>query len=114
MAAASTGTVLQVGPSTVTVRLPEGTRNLTARVVSTLVASAGTTMADKPEAFQHAEIRASAAVADFTAAAVVVVAVRTVAAVAVIANPLNNQNFVRFPVDREIQKWRKAICGERS
>jgi hypothetical protein len=67
-------------------------------------------MADKPEAFLHAEIPASAAVVDFTA----VVAVRTVAAVAVIASPLNNQNFVSFPVDREIQKWIKAICGERS
>jgi len=107
---APTGQVAAPGLSTETIRLPEDTRNLTARAVSTQMVSVATTTADKPEASLHVEIPASAAGVDFTA----VVAVRTVAAVAVIANTLNHQNFVRFPVDREIQKWRKVICGERS
>src|SRR5258708_68101 len=70
MAAASTGAVPAAGHSTVTARLPEDTRNPTARAVSTQAPSAATTMADKREAFQHAEIRASVA-ADSTAVAVV-------------------------------------------
>jgi hypothetical protein len=69
-AEASTDTVQAAGPSTETIRLPEGTLNLTARAVSTRAPSAATTMADKREAFQHAEIRASVA-ADSTAVAVV-------------------------------------------
>src|SRR5258708_38019080 len=69
-AEASIGPAQVPGPSTETIRLPEGTLNLTARAVSTLAPSAATTMADKREAFQPAEIRASVA-ADSTAAAVV-------------------------------------------
>src|SRR6267378_4790737 len=69
-AEASTDTVQAAGPSTETIRLPEGTLNLTARAVSTRAPSAATTMADKREAFQHAEIRASVG-ADFMAVAAV-------------------------------------------
>src|SRR5882757_9403807 len=83
-AEASIGPAQAPGLSTETIRLPEGTLNLTARAVSTRAPSAATTMADKREAFQHAEIRASAVVADFTAA----VAVDLTAAA--ITNPITN------------------------
>src|SRR6266436_6897900 len=84
-AEASIGPAQAPGLSTETIRLPEGTLNLTARAVSTPAPSAATTMADKREAFQHAEIRASAVVADFMAVAV---AVDLTAAVAAIVNPI--------------------------
>src|SRR6267378_809191 len=90
MAAASTGAVPAAGHSTVTARLPEDTRNPTARAVSTPAPSAATTMADKREAFQPAEIRASVA-ADSTAVAVVdFMAVAVDLTAAAITNPIAN------------------------
>jgi hypothetical protein len=82
MAEASTGPERAAGHSTVTDRLPEATLNLTAKAVSAQAPSAATTMAGRREAFRHAEIRASAAVVDFTAAE------RPTAAVAAIVNPI--------------------------
>src|SRR6266852_4401215 len=99
----STGPVQRAGLSTETTRLPEVTRHLTARAASAPAPSAATTMADKPEAFLHAETPASAAVVDFTAAEHLTVGAAIV-----------NQSFVMLQVDFEIQKRRRAICGERN
>jgi hypothetical protein len=72
--------VQQAGLLTETARPLADTRNLTARAASAPAPSAATTMADKREAFQHAEIRASAGGAGFTVV-VVVVADLTAAAI---------------------------------
>ena len=87
----SRGPVPWAGLSTEIARLPEVTRHLMARAASAPAPSAATTMADKPEAFLHAETPASAAVADFTAAEHLTVGAAIV-----------NQSFVMFQVDFEI------------
>jgi hypothetical protein len=62
-------------------------------------------MADRKGAIPHAETPASVAAEDFTAAALEALTVGAAG---------GDRNFAMFPVDREIEKWREAICAEQS
>lgn len=112
--AAGPATVLvrRLGLSTETRRLPGVMLHPGVRAASGLVPSAATTMADRRGPIRHAEARATVAeqrvAAEAEDLAVVVVAADLTAAGA------GNRSFVVFYADREIQKWREAICGERS
>jgi hypothetical protein len=91
-------------PSTETARRLVGTLNPAVRAASARTPWAATTMADRKGAIRHAEAPASVAAEDFTVAEVE----------ALMAGAAGgDRNFAMFPVGREIEKWREAICAER-
>jgi hypothetical protein len=92
--------------STETPRRLVDTLNPVVRAASARTPWAATTMADRKGAIRHAEMPASVAAEDFTAAAL--------EALTVAVADGGDRNFAMFPVDREIEKWREAICAERS
>jgi hypothetical protein len=91
--------------STETPRRLVDTLNPAVRAVSARTPWVATTMADRKGAIRHAEMPASVAAEAFTAAAVEALMLAVAAG--------GDRNFAMFPVDREIEKWREAICAER-
>ena len=121
-AASTTGPALLPGLLTETPELLAVTLQPTVKEAFNQALTAVTTMAAKPEAIRPAEMPVSIAEAARPAAhlAGAGAAARHMAAVvahpmaAVAAAILTNCSVIQFPADPEIQKWRKALCGERS